>query len=98
MRIEERIARLEAVVEKILALPIMTTLAARDTEIFLRRIKEQAAEKKALLEQDDLSAADREEAQEALARCEYLVKPVLSLELDGNLPKEAPHEQTGSVE
>lgn len=93
MTLEERIARLETMVQKIIELPQLTNLAAKDTRNLLARVKQMAAISEDALKNPDITAEERKEHEETLAKCKYLVSPILHAEPCDNSQAEVQREQ-----
>lgn len=91
--IKARVERLESLVKKIIELPQLTNLAAKDTISFLARIKQMAAMSEEALNNPDITAQERKKHEEKLAIYRHLSLPTLHEVLDDNLPTEALHEQ-----
>ena len=87
--LEQRIAMLERLIQKIIALPHLSNLAGRDSKNFIARLNLSIADDKEKLASDNLTDDERKEIASRITRNEFLVSPALFSELHDTETKES---------
>lgn len=87
--LEQRVAALEELVQKIITLPHLSNVAGRDSSNFVARLKMSIASDNERLEHDLLTDYERKELEDRITQNERLVSPALDATLHDSATTES---------